>query len=109
MGHRERSTTNREYMLTFLTRRQRLALGQRLENHIKECAYWEDVFRCVIPVINPLAERGIAFRGTEERFGSLQNDSFFRAASANKRYNWMQQRILKKISFPYMCSVQPIA
>lgn len=62
-----------ETLLTYLTRRQGLGLGQQLEKQIKEeCDYWEDVLRRVIAVIRMLAERGLAFRGTEERFGSCR-------------------------------------
>ncbi len=51
-----------------------MGLGQQLEKQIQEeCDYWEHVLRRVIAVICTLAEGGLAFRGTEERFGSLQN------------------------------------
>ncbi len=64
-------------MLTYLTCRQGAGLGQQLEKQIQEeCDYWEHVLRRVIAVICTLAERGLAFRGTEERFGSLQNGNF---------------------------------
>ncbi len=64
-------------MLTYLTCRQGAGLAQQLEKQIQEeCDYWEHVLRCVIAVICTLAERGLAFRGTEERFGSLQNGNF---------------------------------
>ncbi len=64
-------------MLTYLTRRQCAGLGQQLEKQIQEvCDYWEHVLRRVIAVICTLAERGLAFRGTEERFGSLWNGNF---------------------------------
>ena len=61
-------------MLTYLTRRQGLGFGQQLKKQTQEgCDYWEHVFRRVKAVIRTLAERGLSFRGTEERFGSLQN------------------------------------
>ncbi len=64
-------------MLTYLTRRQGAGLGQQLEKQImEECDYWEDVLRHDIALICTLAERGLAFLGTEERFGSLQNGKF---------------------------------
>ena len=59
-------------MLTYLTRRQGAGLGQQLEKQIQEeCDYWEHVLRRVVTVICTLAERGFAFRGTDERFESL--------------------------------------
>ena len=50
--------------------------GQQLEKQIQDvCDYWKLVLRHVIAVIRSLAERGLAFRGTEERLGSWQNGS----------------------------------
>ncbi|KAK2170009.1 hypothetical protein LSH36_5g16027 [Paralvinella palmiformis] len=61
-------------MRTYLTHRQGLGLGQQLEKQIQEeCDYWEHILRRVTAVIRTLAERCSAFRGTEERFGSLKN------------------------------------
>ncbi len=52
-------------------RRRGVGLGQQLEKQIQEeCDYWEYILMRVIAVICTLAERGLAFRGTEERFGS---------------------------------------
>ena len=60
-----------ETMLTYLTRRQGVGFRQELEKQIQdEFDYWEHVLRHVIAVIHTLAECGLAFRGTEERFGS---------------------------------------
>lgn len=42
----------------------------------EECNYWEHVLNRIIAVIRTLAERGLAFRGTDEKFGSLQNGNF---------------------------------
>ncbi len=66
IDHHEKSTTHLDSMLTYLNRRQGAGLGQQ----------WEHVLRRSIAVICTLAERGLAFRGTEERFGSLQNGNF---------------------------------
>ena len=64
-------------MLTYLTSRQGVGLRQQLEKQIQdECDHWEHVFRRVIAVIRTLAERGLAFRGTEEKFGSWQSGNF---------------------------------
>ena len=56
-------------MLTYLTHRQGVGLRQQLEKQIQdECDDWEHVLRCVIAVIRTVPERGLVFRGTEERF-----------------------------------------
>ncbi|XP_038649470.1 LOW QUALITY PROTEIN: zinc finger MYM-type protein 1-like [Scyliorhinus canicula] len=57
--------------------KHKIQLPLQLEKQIQEeCDYWEHVLRRVIAVIRTLAERGLAFRGTEERFGPLQNGNF---------------------------------
>ena len=58
-------------MLTYLTRRQCVGLRQQFEKQIQdECDYWKHVLEHFIAVICTLAERGLSFRGTEERFVS---------------------------------------
>ena len=45
----KKSTTHRDSMLTYLTRRQGVGLRQQLEKQIQdECDYWEHVLRCVL-------------------------------------------------------------
>ena len=67
-------------MLTYLARRKNVGLRQQLEKLIQdECDYWEHILRHVIVVIHTLAELSLAFRETDERFGSWQN-GIFRAA-----------------------------
>ena len=73
----ERSNSHRDCMLLYLTRRQGLGIDQQLEKQIKEeCDYWEHVLKRVISVIRTLTERGLALRGTEEKFGSLHNGNY---------------------------------
>ncbi|XP_032890687.1 zinc finger MYM-type protein 1-like [Amblyraja radiata] len=77
IDNHEKSTTHRDAMLTYLTRKQGLGLTQPLEKQIEEeYNYWEDVLRCVVAVICTLAERGLAFRGKVEKFGSLNNGNY---------------------------------
>lgn len=77
IDNHEKSTTHRDAMLTYLTRKQGLGLTQPLEKQIKEeYNYWENVLRHVVAVICTLAERGLAFRGKVEKFGSLNNGNY---------------------------------
>ena len=72
VDNHENSSTHKDSMLTYLTHRQGLGLQQKLEEQInEEYNYWENVLRCAIAVICTLAKRGLAFRGTNENFGSL--------------------------------------
>lgn len=38
-----------------------------------EMKYWREVLKRVVETIKFLAERGLAFRGTDETFGSMTN------------------------------------
>lgn len=75
-GH-EKSSSHRDCLLTYLTRRQGLSLHQGFDKQIhEENVYWEHVLQRVIAVIRTLAERGLPFRGAVEKFGSPQNGNF---------------------------------
>ena len=64
-------------MLIYLACRQGSGLLQKLEEQInEEYSYWEHVLRRAVAVICTIAERGLAFRGTNENFGSLQNGNY---------------------------------
>lgn len=77
IDNHEKSTTHQDAMLTYLTRKQGLGLTQPLEKQIEEeYNYWENVLRRVVAVICTLAERGLAFRGKVEKFGSLNNGNY---------------------------------
>lgn len=73
----ENSLAHKDFMLTYLSRRQGLGITKNLESQIKEeRKYWQNVLQRVIAVIQTLAERGLAFRGHDESFGSLYNGNF---------------------------------
>lgn len=44
--------------------------------YIQECNYWQQVLSRVIIAIKFLASRGLAFRGTDEKFGSVSNGNY---------------------------------
>lgn len=77
VDNHEQSATHKDCMLTYLTRRQGSGLLQKLEEQInEEYSYWEHVLRRAVAVICTIAERGLGFRGTNEKFGSLQNGNY---------------------------------
>ena len=64
-------------MLAYLTKRRKLTMEPYLGNQIKiEEEYWTHVFQRVVAVVRTLAERGLAFRGSDEIFGSPHNGNF---------------------------------
>ncbi|XP_076330555.1 zinc finger MYM-type protein 1-like [Tachypleus tridentatus] len=83
-----------ETLLTYITRRQGLGLRQKLEKQIKEeCNYWEIVLERVIAVICTVAKRGLAFRGTDEKFCSSQNGNFLGLLELIKLIEPMAQKV----------------
>lgn len=75
--HHENSSAHKDFMLTYLSRRQGLGITKNLEAQVKEeRKYWQNVLQRVIAVIQTLAERGLAFRGHDESFGSIHNGNF---------------------------------
>ena len=64
-------------MFTYLTRKRGYTLTSKLEEQIKvEQQYWWHVMAGITAVICTLAERGLPFRGDNERFGSPNNGNY---------------------------------
>lgn len=71
-GHSHRNAT-----LTWLARTQVHGIDSALKEQIQEEeSYWREVLRRVVAVIKFLAERGHAFRGGDEVFGSPHNGNY---------------------------------
>ena len=73
----ENSLQHRDALLTYLSRRR----GQTIDHHLQkqiivEQEYWKQVLQRIVSVIRTLAERGLAFRGGDEQFGSPTNGNF---------------------------------
>ena len=67
----ENSEKHTNAMLTYLTKKRGYMLTSKLEEQIKvEQQYWWHVMERITAVICTLAERGLPFRGDNERFGS---------------------------------------
>lgn len=73
----ENLNCHRAALLTYLTRKGESTLNTKLEKQIiKEQKYWRQVLQRIVAVVSTLAERGLPFRGTEEKFDSPQNGNF---------------------------------
>ncbi|XP_050508056.1 zinc finger MYM-type protein 1-like [Diabrotica virgifera virgifera] len=52
-------------------------IDKLLQNQVEEeIRYWKAVLQRVVAVIKKLASRGLAFRGTDEKFGSFSNGNY---------------------------------
>ena len=75
-GH-ENSSDHRKASLTYFHRKNNNVLKDQLLNEIrKEKNYWREVLRKVTAVICTLIERNLAFRGSNEKFGTESNGNF---------------------------------
>ena len=67
---------------TVIKLRQRVSKQERIDTKLteqleKEKCYWKEVLkRVVVAVIKALASRGLAFRGSDERFGETNNGNY---------------------------------
>ena len=70
----ENSEDHRNSLLAYMTRRRGLTVDSHLVNQMrKQEEYWRHVLHRVVAVVRTLAERGLAFRGSVEKFGSPYN------------------------------------
>lgn len=78
VAEHETSTSHRDCLLKLKDRGNAMkTIDKRLiSQHEQEVAYWRNVLKRVVSVVKKLASRGLAFRGDEEKFGSVTNGNF---------------------------------
>ncbi|XP_046587865.1 zinc finger MYM-type protein 1-like [Neodiprion lecontei] len=78
ISEHERSLSHRENTRKLVMRGNMLGkIDSKLHmQYIQECNYWREVLTRVIIAIKFLASRGLAFRGTNEKFGSDSNGNY---------------------------------
>ena len=60
-----------------VTRRRGLIVDSHLGNQVRiKEEYWRNVLQRVVAVVRTLAERGLASRGSDEKFRSPHNGNF---------------------------------
>ena len=73
----ENSKSHKTCLLTYITRKTEVSLPDSLCVQIEnEMQYWRNVLKRVISTTRLLAERGLSFRGSDEKFGSCKNGNF---------------------------------
>lgn len=74
----EISKVHLENCLAYSTRQKGVETvdAAQLKQHQLEMQYWREVLQRVVSVIKLLASRGLAFRGSDELFGSPSNGNF---------------------------------
>lgn len=77
----ENSNEHKKSMLVWLTRKEnKSVVDKQLQEQLrKETEYYHNVLKRVIAVVKFLSIRGLAFRGSEEVFGSPHNGNFMGA------------------------------
>lgn len=65
-----------------------------------EAMYWKSVLERAVDVIKFLAERGLSFRGHDEKFGSLANSNYMGVLELLARYNSFLASHIEKHGYP---------
>lgn len=77
LSSHDESPEHRDAIISLLQRSSPNALNETLVSSYKnEAAYWKKVLTRVISTIKFISARGLAFRGTEEKFGSVNNGNY---------------------------------
>nr|XP_015923711.2 uncharacterized protein LOC107451972 [Parasteatoda tepidariorum] len=81
LENHENSNEHKKSMLVWLTRKEnRYVLDKQLQKQLRnEADYYHNVLKRVIAVVKFLGIRGLAFRGSEEVFGSPHSGNFMGA------------------------------
>lgn len=74
----EESSSHRQCLISMLARKnKRGRVDAELVKQIEtERAYWQNILQRVVEIIRFLAERGLAFRGSDEKVGSPSNGNY---------------------------------
>ena len=78
ISEHENSISHREALMTLdaMKKSDKCIDQQVLQQFKSQCQYWRDVLKRVVATVQFLAERGLAFRGNDEQFGSQYNGNF---------------------------------
>lgn len=72
-------------------------IDKELVKHlVTQTAYWTEVLRRVVVVIKLLAERSLAFRGSEEVFGSPRNGNYMGVLEAIAQFDPFLEEHIKR-------------
>ena len=69
-----------------------------LELQLKEANFWKEVMKRLIDVIIFLSEKNLAFRGTDEHFGSQSNGNFLGIIELISKYDDVLKKLVEKVS-----------
>ncbi|GCB86071.1 hypothetical protein scyTo_0026691 [Scyliorhinus torazame] len=92
------SMEHKRVMLCWITRKSnKKAVDQQLEEQMKKTIqYYFEVLKKVVAVIKFLSERGLAFRGHEEKWGSPNNGNFMGAIELIAEFDPFVHEYLEK-------------
>lgn len=94
----ENSVEHRNCVAAWLTRSNSSStIDKELVKHlVTQTAYWTEVMKRVVVVIKLLAERGLAFRGSEEVFGSPRNGNYMGVLEAIAQFDPFLEEHIKR-------------
>lgn len=94
----ENSVEHRNYVAAWLARSNSSStIDKELVKHlVTETAYWTEVLKRVVVVVKLLAERNLAFRGSEEIFGSPRNGNYMGVLEAIAKFDPFLEEHIKR-------------
>lgn len=98
----EKSAEHRNNAATFISRSTILGkIDTELHSqYVSEKLYWENVLKRVVSVVKFVCTRELAFRGTEEKFGSLKNGNFLGLLELISEYDNFLDLHIKRFGNP---------
>ncbi|KYN06054.1 Zinc finger MYM-type protein 1, partial [Cyphomyrmex costatus] len=102
IAEHERSFNHRENTRKLVMRGNVLGkIDSKLHiQYMQECNYWRQVLSRIILAIKFLASRGLAFRGTDEKFGSLRNGNYMGVLELMARNDPFLQNHIDRLGNP---------
>lgn len=98
----ERGRAHLENLEKWFTMRNALRHKATIDNHAlemqhKEVFFYREVLKRLIDVIIFLSERNLAFRGTDEHFGSSSNGNFLGIIEVISKYDNILEKLIEKV------------
>ena len=99
----EHRVFHRQHYLEWHTAERRLLIGSGIDTHIEkeirsEVEKWREILKRIIDVILFLGERGLTFRGSSQRIGSVNNGNFLGIIELISHYDPILREHVKKVA-----------
>ena len=99
----EHSVSHRQNYLQWCTTERRLAVSSGVDMQLEkellsEVQKWREILKRIIDVVLFMRKTGLAFRGSSQRIGSINNGNFLGIIELLSRYDPVLQEHIKKVT-----------